>query len=46
MVTRAEEHRERLEVMELLDRATPDEIKSGGLSDPDFLISDLFSRAF
>lgn len=32
VVTRAEEHRERLEVMELLDRATPDEIKSGGFN--------------
>eukprot|EP00929_Paragymnodinium_shiwhaense_P112629 TRINITY_DN80899_c0_g1_i1.p1 TRINITY_DN80899_c0_g1~~TRINITY_DN80899_c0_g1_i1.p1 ORF type:complete len:1469 (+),score=408.18 TRINITY_DN80899_c0_g1_i1:148-4554(+) len=32
VVTRAEEFRERLEVMELLDRATPDEIKSGGSS--------------
>jgi len=29
---RAEEHRERLEVMELLDRATPEEVKSGGHS--------------
>ncbi|CAE7348991.1 Smok, partial [Symbiodinium natans] len=32
VVTRAEEYRERLEVMELLDRATPDEIKSGGFN--------------
>jgi hypothetical protein len=32
IVTRAEEYRERLEVHELLDRATPDEIKSGGAS--------------
>eukprot|EP00928_Gymnodinium_smaydae_P097636 TRINITY_DN889_c1_g1_i1.p1 TRINITY_DN889_c1_g1~~TRINITY_DN889_c1_g1_i1.p1 ORF type:complete len:1560 (-),score=453.98 TRINITY_DN889_c1_g1_i1:54-4733(-) len=32
VVTRAEEHRERLEVFELLDRATPDEVKSGGHS--------------
>jgi hypothetical protein len=32
VVTRAEEYRERLEVHELLDRATPDEIKSGGAS--------------
>eukprot|EP00931_Biecheleriopsis_adriatica_P116210 TRINITY_DN91888_c0_g1_i1.p1 TRINITY_DN91888_c0_g1~~TRINITY_DN91888_c0_g1_i1.p1 ORF type:complete len:1473 (+),score=347.71 TRINITY_DN91888_c0_g1_i1:45-4421(+) len=30
VVTRAEEYRERLEVMELVDRATPEEIKSGG----------------
>lgn len=30
VVTRAEEFRERAEVMELLDRATPDEVKSGG----------------
>jgi len=32
VVSRAEEHRERIEVMELLDRATPDEVKSGGAS--------------
>ncbi|CAE7666388.1 Mycbpap [Symbiodinium microadriaticum] len=32
VVTRAEEYRERLEVMELLDRATPEEIKSGGFN--------------
>ncbi|CAJ1451868.1 unnamed protein product [Effrenium voratum] len=32
VVTRAEEHRERLEVMELLERATPEEIKSGGFN--------------
>jgi len=32
VVHRAEEHRERLEVMELLDRATPTEVKSGGHS--------------
>lgn len=32
VVTRAEEHRERKEVMELLDRATPDEVLSGGYS--------------
>jgi 3-phosphoglycerate kinase len=32
VVTRAEEHRERKEAMELLDRATPDEVLSGGYS--------------
>ncbi|CAE8622415.1 unnamed protein product, partial [Polarella glacialis] len=32
VVTKAEEFRERLEVMDLLDRATPDEVKSGGHS--------------
>merc|ERR1740122_692498 len=32
VVSRAEEHRERLEVMELLDRATPAEDQSGGHS--------------
>jgi len=32
VVTRAEEYRERLEVMELLDRATPEEVKSGGFN--------------
>lgn len=32
VMNRAEEHRERLEVMELLDRATPEEVKSGGHS--------------
>jgi len=32
VVTRTEEHRERKEVMELLDRATPEEEKSGGHS--------------
>jgi len=32
VVTRAEEHRERKEVMELLDRATPEEVLSGGYS--------------
>jgi len=32
VVTRAEEHRERKEVMELLERATPEEVLSGGYS--------------
>jgi 3-phosphoglycerate kinase len=32
VVTKMEEHRERKEVMELLDRATPDEVLSGGYS--------------